>query len=456
MCRALCSLVRIATITRRFRRPGADRVPSSLRGAGPVAVGLMVAGLCTYAFLAVAGRSLGPSRFASVSALWGFVFILGPGVYTPLQQEVGRALAARRAEGVGGRDVVRKAGLAGGAVTVLLVAGTLAAGGWIVSTFFAGAWGLLFALVIALVGFWLSFLTRGVVSGLGRFERFGALLGGESAIRLAIALGLVLIGVEAPVPFGMAVAWAPFVAAGLVMFAGRRPRVAAGPPAPWRDLSRALGWLLASSLLSQLLVNAAILVVRALGGGSASSDAGRFLAALVIARVSLYLFQAVEAVLLPNLAVLVAEGRLVDYRAAMRRLVAIILVLIVVSTAAAFALGPFVVRAMFGPQFVVSRSTMAMLAAASAVYVLASAQSGALIAIGGHKWTAYGWGAACVAFTGVVIAIDDLFWRVEAAYLVGSVVAAVVLTIALHHLAVSRVRDALADETVLDQVAFDS
>jgi len=429
----------------------------ALHGAGSVAIGLAVAGIGTYLFLGLTGRILGPERFGSLSALWGFVFILGPGVYTPLQQEVGRLLADRRASDLGGRDVVRKAAIAGAAVTVALVAVVVALTPWLSSTFFAGAFGMAIALAIALVGFFCSFLTRGIVSGLGRFERFAALMGGESLVRLALAAGLALVGVQATVWYGMSVAIAPFIAAGAVLFIGRRPTVAVGPPARWSDLSRALGWLLASALLSQLLVNAAILVVRALSEND-SAEAGEFLAALVIARVSLYLFQAIEAALLPNLAVLVAERRIDEYRRAVRQLVLAIGVLVVVCTIGAFIVGPLVVRVMFGSEFDVSHSMMAILAAASAVYVLASAQTGALIAIGGHRETAFGWAAACVAFVVVVVTVPGLYLRVELAYLIGSVVAALSLTWAMQRRALGHQPPAeLIDRPVpLDDVAFDS
>ncbi|MFZ4584514.1 MAG: hypothetical protein ACOYNI_04725 [Acidimicrobiia bacterium] len=443
-----------STFLRRVRRPGAV---GALQGAGLVAVGLAVAGLCTYGFLGLTGRVLGAERFASLSALWGFVFILGPGVYAPLQQEVGRALAARRAANDGGRDVVRKAAIAGGAVTVVLIVGVGLAGPWLRSTFFGGSWGMVLTLAVTLVGFFCSFLARGVVSGLGRFDRFAGLLGGESAMRLVIAALFALVGVQTAVWFGVAVAVAPFLAAGAAMFVGRRPRIDDGSPSAWRDLSRALGWLLASSMLSQILVNAAILVVRALGSDD-SATAGTFLAALVIARMSLYLFQAVEAALLPNLATLIAEQRVDDYRRAMRQLMSVIGGLVVVCTAGAFVLGPFVVRLLFGPGFVVSNTTMALLAAASAVYVLASAQTGALIAIGGHRATAIGWGVACAAFAVVVAVVPGLYLRVELAYLIGSVVAAASLTWAMQRRALAQTPpDAVLEEvTLLDDVVFDS
>ena len=61
---------------------------------------------------------------------------------------------------------------------------------------------------------------------------------------------LLVAGVDTPGPYGLLVGLAPL---GAVAFGlrGRRGLAATGPRAEWRELSSALGWLLAASLLAQ-------------------------------------------------------------------------------------------------------------------------------------------------------------------------------------------------------------
>ncbi|MEA2685075.1 MAG: hypothetical protein QOE93_270, partial [Actinomycetota bacterium] len=70
-----------------------------------VAAGLVVLGLTAYAFLVIAARALGPEAYAPLSALWAIVFLVGPGCFVPLEQELARSLAARGAAGLGGGPV---------------------------------------------------------------------------------------------------------------------------------------------------------------------------------------------------------------------------------------------------------------------------------------------------------------------------------------------------------------
>ena len=58
-----------------------------------------------YGFLVVAARALGTARFAPLSVFWALLFVCGPGFFLPLEQETGRAIAARRVRGEGGRPV---------------------------------------------------------------------------------------------------------------------------------------------------------------------------------------------------------------------------------------------------------------------------------------------------------------------------------------------------------------
>src|SRR5579862_247981 len=89
-------------------------------GTFAVGAGLAISGITAYGFQILAFRGLSKPDYAALNALWVFVFVLAPGVFLPLEQEVGRAVSARRARGVGGGPVVRRAGLLGGVFSILL------------------------------------------------------------------------------------------------------------------------------------------------------------------------------------------------------------------------------------------------------------------------------------------------------------------------------------------------
>ena len=66
-------------------------------GTAAVGVGLIVAGLSAYGFLFFADRALSKAEYSPLGALWSMVFLIGPGLFLPLEQEISRALAERRA-----------------------------------------------------------------------------------------------------------------------------------------------------------------------------------------------------------------------------------------------------------------------------------------------------------------------------------------------------------------------
>ena len=95
-------------------------------GAVTIAVGLIVAGVATYAFFRVGASALGgDEEFAPIAAMWFAMFALAPGFFLPIEQELGRALAHRRALGEGGRPVVTKIAALTLVVSIVVVVGLI-------------------------------------------------------------------------------------------------------------------------------------------------------------------------------------------------------------------------------------------------------------------------------------------------------------------------------------------
>ena len=402
-------------------------------GTITVGTGLVIAGIASYLFLAISARALGPDAFAPLSVMWVITFLAGPGFFLPVEQEVTRALAHRRAEGMGGGPVIVRAAQLGGILAAILVVITLIVSPWMVSHLFDGYWLLLVGFLLGLVGYYAGHLGRGTFSGMGRFGAYGLYMGGEGVIRMALCVALAAVGVKTVGLYGLAVGIPPLIA---VSIAVRRERnlIEPGPEARFSEVSSNLGWLLGGSVLAAFLINAGPIAVTLLATPSEKSLAGKFTTSTVIARVPLFLFQAVQASLLPKLALLVGAGRFHDFRAGFRKLLTAVAGLGVVAIVGAFLFGPLVVRILFGPDYDLGRRNLTMLAASSALYMLAITTSQAIIALHGHARVAIGWLVGVITFLLVTAAGHDLLLRVETGLVAGSAMAVLALWLLLRPL----------------------
>jgi O-antigen/teichoic acid export membrane protein len=396
-------------------------------GTLPVGVGLLVAGASTYGFLVLAARALDEVEYARLSVLWALVLLVGPGFFVPLEQEAARAVASRRARGLGGGPALRRAALLGSGFVALLVVAALVGRGPLLDRLLDGDVVLFGGFLLSLGGYFAIHLTRGALSGNGRFRAYSTSLAAEGLVRLGACLALVLAGATAAGAYGLALGLAPFAAVALAL-RGQHDLARPGPEAPWAELSAVLGWLLVSAVLAQLLINAGPLAVKLLATEAETAAAGRFLAALIVARVPLFLFAAVQAALLPALAALAGAGRLDDFRRGLRRLLAVVTVVGGVATAGAFVVGPWVVARLFGAELALGRRDLVLLAAASAAYMAAMALAQALIALSSPARTAAAWLAGTTVFTVVTALGDDLLLRTELGLLAGCAVAAACMT----------------------------
>lgn len=388
-------------------------------------------GLAAYVFLVVAARGLGATRYSSLVVLWTLVFFAAPGFLFPVEQEVSRAVAARRAIGAGGGPVIRRAAVLALALAAALAVLSLATGKVMVDHLFDGQVLLLVALVVALPAYAAIHLGRGTFSGSDRFGSYGWLLAGEGLLRVGGVVVLAVVGVKSAGAYGLLIAVAPFVALLLVL---RRETdlLPEGPEADWSELSTNLWWLLAGSALAQGFVNVPVPIVKVLASSRESTIAGQFQAGMIISRVPLFLFQAVQAALLPKLAGLAASGRLTDFRTGLKRLVWVVAAIGVAATLGAWLLGPFALRILFGPEFdKLGHADLGYLALAAGAFMLAMALSQALIALQGHAKAALAWFVAIVVLAIVVAAIHDLLFRVEMGLVIGSAVAVVAMALLL-------------------------
>jgi len=394
-------------------------------GALVIGAALVAQGISAYAYLAIASRALGPTAYSPLSALWALIFVAAPGLFLPLEQETGRALASRRVHGLGGRPVVLRAAGVGGALVVLLVVIAAAAQHPVTDRLFDGDGLLLVGLVVAIVCYAAYYLLRGTLAGNGRFGGYAVVLIVESVLRVGMVVALAVLAVHSAWVFSLGIGL-PCAAAVALALTRERGLAAPGPPAAWSDLSSGLGLLLAASLLAQVLSNIGVLAVKVIGT-SDTAAAGRFLDNLIVARVPLFFFQAVQASLLPKLAAQAAAGHLHEFAAGLRRLLILLVAVVAVSVLGMLAVGPIIVRALFGAAYASGRVDLALLAAGSEGMMLCYALAQGCIALRAYGRMVWGW-AAGVATVGVLLAVlPGVVRRAEIAFVAGVAVAVVVL-----------------------------
>ncbi|HVX17680.1 MAG TPA: hypothetical protein VHA73_06585 [Acidimicrobiales bacterium] len=406
-------------------------------GTVPVAAALLVTGLTAYAFLAVANRALNADQYDSVSVLWALVFLLGPGLFIPIEQEVGRAIAHRRSLGQGWTPIVRRAAQVAAAFAVLLTIVALAANAPLRQHLFAHQWMVLIGLILGVDGYAMEHLLRGTLAGTGRFAAYGWVFGTESVLRLVGAVGLWIVGTKTAGPFGFVVGICPLIA---VLLVGRHQReglLEPGPEAQLPEISQNLGLLLAASIGNFGLMNCTPVAARLLTHGGAN-NAGTMLNGLLIARVPLFFFQAVQAALLPNLAKMAAERRFAEFRDDLRKLFVVVAAIAVLGVLGCLAIGPWVVDTLFPSKQVLSRYDLALLALGSAAVMVGIVTSQGSISLGAHRDAAIGWLGGLVVFVAACALPGAVLTRVTWAFLLGTVSAAITLTV----LMVKRVRAA--------------
>ncbi len=408
----------------------ARELPAVVRQLGPVATGLGVLGLASFAFLAVCGRALGPAELAPLGTLWVLINALGPALFQPLEQEVGRSVAHRSTSGVGARPVfLRACVLAVGvvllaAVVLFVVRRPLADG------VFHGDQVMVLALAIGLAGLCAEHLTRGAFAGSGAFSRYGSQLAVDGILRIGSAAALAAVGVATAGPYGLLLALAPVLA--VAVTAGRLgPAVQPGPHAAWSDLGGAIGWLTLGALASQFVVNAAPVAVNVLAGPDDQARAGVFVSVLVLARVPLFLFAAIQASFLPGMAALAAAGDVAGFRRRLNLVTMGVAALGVAGLLVIVAIGPWLVRLLYGPDFVTTRTDLWPLAAASGLFMVGSAVGQALISVRGYRASVAGWLAGAATFVVVLLVPVRLELRVGYAFLAASAVAVVVLLVGM-------------------------
>jgi O-antigen/teichoic acid export membrane protein len=395
------------------------------RGAALLSALIGVTGLLTYAFHSLAAHALGRDAYGTVAVLWAAVFLVASVIYRPVEQLLSRTIAERRARGLPESSALRVAATIQLSLAVVFVALALALRGPIEDELFSGSDALYWCLVAAVSFYAASYFARGYLAGTQRFGLYGLLVLLESASRAVLGVLLVVGVIDGRSAAGVAIAAAPLVSLFVVPWAlGRHVRRTAGPDVPETEITFAHGLGFAGAVLvvmasEQAILNSGVLIVKAETGDDAL--AALIFAVLMIARAPLQLFQAVSTTLLPHLTRLLVregEGHGGDFGRSVRLTVVACLAFGGATVIGVLAVGPTVMRLLFGSEFDYDRIGLAMVAAGMGLYLSATTVNQAVLAQGRARLAAASWATAAVFFvTFLLVAGMEEVREVEVAFL---------------------------------------
>ncbi len=392
--------------------------PPVARNAGRLAAGTVLIGASGYVFLALVGNGrFEPGMAAALSSTYLIISILGPGVFVATEQETSRIVSAGLADGRSPVADIRRLAVLSGVVAALALGVLAVFAPLLLDRVLRGQLGLILALAVSVIGSAWIYLVRGLAGGQHRFRRYTATLLVDGGIRLLGCVVLVVLGVHNPVPYGLALAAGPLVAAlvtargsGPAGGAGADPRAdRSGPPQGWGVLSRGLGLLLVASLLAMLLANLSPVVLTAQLPGAPAVAFG-FATAVVLTRIPLLAMGPIQALVLPRLASAAQVGRLDRFRADLLRGSLLVGGLGVVALAGVAVLGRWAIRLVYGAGAdTTTTGVLVLLSLSALMLMLIQLLQLALIVLDQHRGLVAGWLVGGLVFTiALVLPLDPV------------------------------------------------
>lgn len=403
--------------------------PVARASVARVAVATAVSALCGYAVLYLAARSLDPAGFSVFGVFWG-AFGLVTGAANGLLQEAAREVrAARHCPAEGPRTRPIRLAAAVGAVAAAVIGATSPL--WAPQVF-AEARPLSVALLAAgLAGFCLHAALLGMLAGVGGWTQYGSLMVTDAVIRVLVA--------AAAVGFGWGLAgflWATVAGAVawlLVLTVSAAARSAAGQSTPGTvpGFLRGASHSIAAAGASAILVMGFPVLLKATSGDLGATG-GVVILAVTLTRAPLLVpLTAMQGNLIAYF-VDHAAGRGSRVRALLGP-VAVVTALGLIGVAAAGSVGPWLIRAAFGPGYATSGALLAWLTAGALSVAVLTVTGASAVAAALHRAYAIGWVGATAAAALLLTLPADLPTRTVVALLCGPLVG-----IAVHLLALAR------------------
>jgi O-antigen/teichoic acid export membrane protein len=370
---------------------GATASPVARGGVARVAVATAVTAACGYAVLYLAARNLEPAGFSVFAVFWG-AFGLVTGAANGLLQEATREVrvvgGAHGAPGPSTQPMRVAAGVGVAAAAVVALTCPL----WAPHVFAQQRALSVALLAVGLAGFCMHATLLGMFAGAGRWSHYGSLMVIDAVIRVAIAAAAFLQGwglvgyLWATV--GGAVAWLLVLAGSPAARRVAHMSTAGGV----RGFLRGAAHSIAAAGAGAILVMGFPVLLKATSADLGAAG-GVVILAVTLTRAPL---------LVPMTAM---QGNLIAYfvdrrTARLRALLAptaVIAAVGAVGVVAAYLVGPWLLRAAFGPEYQTTGALLAWLTAGAAMIALLTLTGAATVAAALHRAYALGWVGATAA-----------------------------------------------------------
>ena len=360
-----------------------------------------------YLVMLIAGRALGPADYPMFATYWGAFFALC-GVANGLMQEATRAVRSARQIAAGpaslpptGRRVrLLPAGLVLGLALAALVVVSTPVWTPVGLPTFSGAGVVIMA--FGVLGFSLQAATAGALSGTEKWGLYAVLLTVDAALRLAVAgiawwLGDAGLGFAVATVAG-AVTWALLIALSPATRAALASAVDVGRGRFWRNTGTAM---FASAGTSALVTGFPLFVTATARPTDPAPLVGAVILAITLTRAPLLVpltsFQSA-------IIVFFVERRLRGPRALGLPLAAVTGVG-ALGAGAAWLIGPWLIRVLFGAEFELSGAVLAALTAASVGTAALMVTGNAALAFDRHLLYNAGWWVAVVAAAALLVVV---------------------------------------------------
>lgn len=382
---------------------------------------MLVVGASGYGFLALAGHTLSTADASAVASLYLLINMIGPGVFSALEQETSRNISAQLARG-GDTAMVRRQALAVGSGLVLIVVIVLlAASPLLVPKALGGQRALFGALVFGSVTSAAVYLVRGLLGGSRRFGGYAATLAIEGAARLLPCLVVAAAGASHAAVYALLFAVGSLFGAVAGLPGLRGNGTGTDRSGSVATMARATSVLVGSTLLAQLVANLAPVVVT----GRLTTDtatAAAFASAFVLVRVPLLVFAPVQAMLLPSLTAAATRGERTTVRRSLRLMLVAVGAVALAGVLASLVLGPWAVQVFFGAHVRLSAPMLGTLALGTGGLMVAQVLQPALVALGLHRAATLSWLLGSMTLTGLLFLPGDPLRAAVLAQLSGAVI----------------------------------
>jgi len=379
------------------------------KGTFAIGSGMVVGALTGYIVVILVNHAVGDRAYAGFGAFWSLIFVVGPGLFLPLEQEISRAVSHRTAQEDGSQPIVRIAILMAITIAIAMTLFFAALSPLIVRDVFRDNGLLQLGFLIGIVGYGTLHCTRGILSGNHRFGAYGASLAAEGTVRFIAVVALAAFGIKNVGYYGLAMGIAPLLV--ILPFIPLVKRLTLpGTAASKRELGTALAFLVSSSVLSQLLAYSSLFLTNVLEGDSGQT-ARFFTNAFFIARIPVIGFMAVQAALLPKLSTYHAIGDHKEFRIQFRKLLSLVFFLSISGIGFIALLGNPLGQLLFGEEkFQLELSHFIVLSIGSCIFLIAQTLLQSCIALQHYKIVsvAYIVGVIAMAISSVFFAFSNV------------------------------------------------